>query len=70
MSKTSELQWVKVRAACVCGGRELRAGQVLQVSIEEFHALIRERLATPCGPGGRMMTATFAAADMSLGGAQ
>ena len=66
----TELCWVRVKTDCICGGRELRGGQVLQVTAEEFRALIREKAATPCGPNGRMLVASFGPAEIISGGAQ
>ncbi|HRH79517.1 MAG TPA: hypothetical protein PLW81_00555 [Thiobacillaceae bacterium] len=62
----TRLIWVKVKADVIVDGRELRAGQVTEVTPAEFAALVREKAAVPCGEGGRMLTADRVGTDMRI----
>lgn len=63
----TQLLWVRVKRDVILAGRELRAGQVLEVTPGEFQALVRERAAVPTGERGRMLTADRYAGDLRMG---
>lgn len=63
---TTQMAWVRITRAATVNGREFHQGAVLEVTAEEFRALVRKRSAVPTGPGGRMLTADRAGTDMRI----
>lgn len=62
----TQMVWVRITRADIVNGRDFHQGAVLEVTAEEFRALVRKRSAVPTGPGGRMLTADRGATDMRI----
>lgn len=62
----TQMAWVRITRADIVNGREFHQGAVLEVTAEEFRALVRKRSAVPTGPGGRMLTADHRGVAMTI----